>query len=292
MSTAVLAQDRELQAAVPLLADCLRHAVRRLRTRMLTRSGTDTPVRLVQVRLISPAELAAEMEVQQGSAWSPFYMERGQTTGFTVFEGPLLERLTARLFGDPLGTGTGLSYERSATDVELRVASRMAEELYGAIQAHWPSRPAPHLVGRPAAGNRLGVSDSGFGGGVAACVMECGPEHDPMGRLTVALPATMLRGLVTAADMPAHAQVAGRGNANYDRVLNCEVELVVELTRLQSSLGALHALRVGDEFVLGPLSEVRAMVNGHPSHTGVPGACDGVRCFRVERRVTALPAIA
>lgn len=66
MSTGVLGQDRELQATLPLLEECLRHAVRRLRTRMLTRSGTDTAVRLVHVRLVSPSELAEEPEVQQG----------------------------------------------------------------------------------------------------------------------------------------------------------------------------------------------------------------------------------
>lgn len=292
MSTAVLAQDRELQAAVPLIEECLRHAVRRLRTRMLTRSGTDTAVRVVQVRLMTPAELAEEVEVQQGAAWSPFYVERGQATGFTVFEGPLLERLTARLFGDPLGAGIGLTYERSATDVELRVASRMAEELYGAIESHWPTRPAPHLVGRPAAGTRLGLSDSGFGGGVVACVLECGPTEDPMGRLTLALPATMLRGLVTAADAPALAQAAARRGGNYERLLGCEVELVVELTRLQSSLGRLRALKVGDELPLGPVNEVQAVINGKASLAGEPGACDGVRCFRVERRLAAISAIA
>lgn len=292
MSTAVLAQDHELQAAVPLVEECLRHAVRRLRTRMLTRSGTDTAVRVVQVRLMTPAELAEEVEVQQGAAWSPFYVERGQATGFTVFEGPLLERLTARLFGDPLGAGIGLTYERSATDVELRVATRMAEELYGAIESHWPTRPAPHLVGRPAAGTRLGLSDSGFGGGVVACVLECGPTEEPMGRLTLALPATMLRGLVTAADAPALAQAAARRGGNYERLLGCEVELVVELTRLQSSLGKLRALKVGDELPLGPVNEVQAVINGKASLAGEPGACDGVRCFRVERRLTAISAIA
>ena len=288
MSTVVIAQDRELQAAVPLVEECLRHAVRRLRTRMLTRSGTDTAVRVVQVRLMTPAELAEEVEVQQGAAWSPFYVERGQVTGFTVFEGPLLERLTARLFGDPVGAGIGLTYERSATDVELRVATRMAEELYGAIESHWPTRPAPHLVGRSAAGTRLGLSDSGFGGGVVACVLECGPTEDPMGRLTLALPATMLRGLVTAADAPALAQAAARRGGNYERLLGCEVEMVVELTRLQSSLGKLRALKVGDDLLLGPVNEVQAVINGKASLAGEPGACDGVRCFRVERRLTTI----
>ncbi len=292
MSTGVLGQDRELQATVPLLEECLRHAVRRLRTRMLTRSGTDTPVRLVHVRLMSPSELGEEPEVQQGAAWSPFQVERGQATGFIVFEGPLLERLTARLFGDKEGLGIGLTYERAATDVELRVASRMADELYGAIEAFWPGKPAPHLIGRPAAGNRLGVSDAGFGGGVVACVLECGPEDEPMGRLTAALPAAMLRGLVSAADTSALTQAATLRRSNYERLLECEVEVVVELTRLNSSLGALRSLRVGDELALGSMNEVQAVVNGRPSFAGEPGSCNGVRCFRVQRRMGTIPVIA
>ena len=57
MSSALVTQDRELQATVPLLDECLRRAVRRMRTRMLTRSGTDTPVRVVDSSLCTVREL-------------------------------------------------------------------------------------------------------------------------------------------------------------------------------------------------------------------------------------------
>ena len=288
MSGALFSQDRELESALPLVEDCLRHSVRRLRTRMLTRSGMDTPVRLLSVRLCSGTELLEEPEVQGGVAWSGFFVERGGVSGFAVLEGALLERLTARLFGDsgsPVGAGY---FNRSATDVELRVASRMCEELFQAIEAFWPVRPGPRLVARPATANRHGIADTTVAGAVIACTLECGSEEEPFGRLTIALPAPLLRGVAAVVDVPAMARSAERRASNFDRLLGCEVEMVVELTRLQTTLGTLRALRVGDELTLGPLAEVRAMVNGHPSFSGEPGACDGVRSFRVGRRVLSI----
>lgn len=288
MSTAVLAQDRELQAALPMMEDCLRHAVRRLRTRMLTRSGMDTPWRVVQVRLCAVGELLDEPEVQNGAAWAGFFTERGTASGFAVLEGLLLERLTARLFGDTAAPGadTGL---RAATEVELRVATRMCEELFGALEAHWPVRPAPRIAPRPATGNRLGVADGTLSAVVLACTLECGAEDDPLGRLSIALPATMLRGVIGSSEAPSNRMTARR-RLNFDRLAACEVELVVELTRLTTTLGDLRLLKVGDAVPLGALGEVRALVNGTPSFAGEPGACDGVRSFRVSRRVIGIEA--
>jgi hypothetical protein len=40
------------------------------------------------------------------------------------------------------------------------------------------------------------------------------------------------------------------------------------------------------------VNEVQAVINGKASLAGEPGACDGVRCFRVERRLAAISAIA
>ncbi len=288
MSTAVLAQDRELQASLPLMEDCLRHAVRRLRTRMLTRSGMDTPWRVIQVRLCAVGELLDEPEVQNGAAWAGFYVERGSASGFAVLEGPLLARLTARLFGDP-SAPVHEADGRASTEVELRVASRMCEELYGALEAHWPVRPVPRFGPRPATGNRLGVADGALSAIVLACTLECGTEDEPMGRLSLALPATVLRGIGGGADQP-QSRLSPKRRANFERLGGCEVEMVVELTRLTTTLGQLRSLRVGDDVPLGALGEVRALINGMPSFAGDPGACDGIRSFRVGRRVIGIEA--
>ncbi len=288
MSGAVLAQDRELQAAIPLMEDCLRHSVRRLRTRMLTRSGTDTPVRVVQTRLCTVSELLDDPDSVDIQAWSGFYVERGSVSGFAAVDGTLLERLTARLFGDPTPPQEQRP-SRPATDVELRVASRMCEELFGAVESFWPARPAPRMQARPAVGNRHGVVDNSLGTAIVAATFECGPEEEPMGRILLAIPVVLLRGVVGMVDLPTTRTAARRGG-NYERLLGCEVELVVELTRLTASLGALRSLRIGDTLPLGSVGEARGLVNGRPSFAGDPGACDGVRCFRVSRRVVGIPA--
>jgi flagellar motor switch protein FliM len=86
-------------------------------------------------------------------------------------------------------------------------------------------------------------------------------------------------------ELPASAKGQSQRTANYDRVATCEVEVVVELARITSTLGALNALRVGLELPLGAVGGARALVNGKIALVGEPGACDGSRSFRVARRV-------
>ncbi len=285
MSTAVLAQDREIVSAVPLVEDCIRQALRRLRTRMLTRSGSDTPIRLLQVGLLTVGELLEWPEVRDGAAFTGFYVERGNVSGFCVLEGPLLERLTARLFGDATPSQAASFAGRGATDVELRVATRLSEEFFQAIEAHWPVRPAPRLVLRRATANRHGVADTPVASTVVAAVIEFGPQEEPVGRLTVAMPAHLLRGLAGVVELPASAKGQSQRDANFDRVGACEVELVVELARIRSTLGALRGIGVGAEIPLGGMTAAKGVVNGRLALVGEPGACDGQRSFRVEKRV-------
>lgn len=284
MSGAVIAQDREIVSAIPLVEDCLRQAVRRLRTRMLTRAGSDTPVRLVSTTLMTVAELLEWPEVRAGTAFTGFYVERGNVSGFAVIEGQLLERLTARLFGD-FGTSAEPGISRGATDVELRVATRMSEEFFAAVEEYWPVRPAPRLIPRKATANRHGVADTPVASTVVVAVIECGTADEPMGRLITALPALLLRGVAGVVELPASARAPTQRTLDYERVAGCEVEMIVELARLQSTLGTLTRLQVGDLMTLPASAEANARVNGRPSFTGEPGACDGVRSFRVAKRI-------
>ena len=286
MSSALFTQDRELQATVPLLDECLRRAVRRMRTRMLTRSGTDTPVRVVDSSLCTVRELNNAPEVQRAGAWCGFVVARGSASGFAVLESVLTERLTARLFGDPSSPSDDAGI-RVATEVELRVATRLCEELFLSVETHWPTRPAPRLVPRPATLTRHSVGDTTAGATVMSCILEFGAEEEPLGRLILALPAALLRGVLDVVETPASAKEARDRSTNYDRVLGCEVELVVEFARLKASLGALRNLRVGDELAIGTRGEARGLINDTPAFVGEPGVCDGVRSFRVGRRTGA-----
>ncbi|MBM4390357.1 MAG: FliM/FliN family flagellar motor switch protein [Deltaproteobacteria bacterium] len=285
MSTAVLAQDREIVGAVPLVEDCVRQALRRLRTRMLTRSGSDAPIRLLQAGVLTAGELLEWPQVRDGAAFTGFHVERGNVSGFCVMEGPLLERLTARLFGDVAASPALSPTGRGASDVELRVATRLSEEIFLAIEAHWPVRPAPRLVPRKATPNRHGVADTLAASTVFAAAVEFGTEEEPVGRLTIALPAHLLRGVAGVVELPTSAPGQSQRDVSFERVGACEVELVVELTRIKSTLGALRGIGVGAEIPLGVLSAARGVVNGRLALVGEPGARDGQRSFRVTKRV-------
>ena len=102
----------------------------------------------------------------------------------------------------------------------------------------------------------------------------------------MALPAHLLRGVAGVVELPASARGAQTRPANFERVAPCEVELVVELARIKSTLGALRNLAVGAELSLGAVGAARGLVNGRVAVVGEPGACDGQRSLRVERRLS------
>ncbi len=283
-TSAVVSPDRELQASLPILEDALRGALRRVRTRMLGRSGVDTPIRLASTRILTVGELVDEPEVRDGAAWSGFTLDRANIAGFSVIEGKLLARLVGRLFGDA-GPGAAASWEpRSTTEVELKVATRLCDEIYSAIEANWPTKPAPRLVSNRAMPTRHGVAEMSMGTSIVGIVLECGTADDPLGTLTVALPVMLLRGLGVVAEQSGSQRFVAQRKANYDRVLSVELEMVIELARVKLRFGSLAGLKVGDEIPLPPMRECTASVNGRLAFFGEAGAAGGVRSFRVQKR--------
>jgi flagellar motor switch protein FliM len=68
-----------------------------------------------------------------------------------------------------------------------------------------------------------------------------------------------------------------------------EVDVVVEVARIELQLSTLENLQVGDEIPLGSMNEARALINGRPAFAGEPGTKGSMRSFRIVRRLGGAP---
>jgi flagellar motor switch protein FliM len=221
------------------------------------------------------------LEVSQGVLWSTFTVDRGMGPGFVVLEGRLLDGLIERLFG-AMGEdeGGGLRAPHPLTDVEVRVGTRILDELSAAITLNWPARPTPNLLDRLTSAPRPNLPPPAAL--MVTVSIECGPVENPLGRITLALPAAMLRGVQVSAASSAATPPAR--TSNYERLLPLNVELIVELAHVPTTLRALQDLKVGDVIPLGPVQPVRAFANGRLSFLGEAGTEGDRRSLRIARR--------
>lgn len=281
--------ERELTSVMPLLETCFQGVARRVRTRLLNRSGSNTQVRAAEIRLMSCGEIVDLMEVAQGVLWSSFVVDRGMGPGFIVVEGRLLDGLIERLFG-ALGDddGGGLRAAHPLTDVEVRVGTRILDELASAITVNWPARPAPVLLERLTSAPRPNLPSAASL--MVTVSIEAGPVDNPLGRITLALPAAMLRGVQISAASSGLAPPTKI--SNYERLLPVSVEVVVELAKVPTTLRALQDIEVGDVIPLGPVQQVRAFANGRLSFVGEAGTEGDRRSLRIVRRAGADEAVA
>jgi flagellar motor switch protein FliM len=276
--------ERELSDAQPKLDGCFRSVARRIRTRLMSRSGCDTPVRNAELQSLLVPDLLDLPEVQNGVLWSSYAAGRSGGTGVVIVEGQLLDGLIGRLFGAADTPAMGAYQRRPLTDVEIRVGTRLIDEVYDAMVAAWPIQPPVDLVDRTTTVTRPSTSVLPHTSRIVAATLEFGAEAEPLGRITVALPMSVLRSLGAGPVVAANRPVMTRA-ANYDRVLPMEIDVVVELARVQATLSSLQALQVGDELPIGPVRDVRAMINGRTTFVGEAGNDGYQRSFRIVRRV-------
>jgi flagellar motor switch protein FliM len=276
--------ERELSDAQPKLEGCFRNVARRMRTRLMSRSGCDTPVRVMDLQSLLVPDLLDLPEVGNGVLWSSYAAGRSGGNGVIIVEGALLDGLIGRLFGASDTPAMGAYQRRPLTDVEIRVGTRLIDEVYDAIGACWPIQPPVEFLDRTTTTTRPSGSTLPQTSRIVSVALECGTEEEPLGRITVALPMSVLRSLA-AGPVLANARPQVVRAANYDRVLPMEIEVVVELARVNATLQTLQDLQVGDELPLGAVREARAFINGRPTLTGEAGAEGYQRSFRVLRRI-------
>lgn len=261
----------------PVLAEVLGSAARRLRARLAARAGRDTPV---FVEPAFAATLAALLDHVAGAdaLWCVFPTPHGPPA-LVLLEEALLVRLVGPLFGGDAGDR---GPRRGASEVERAVGARLARELVAAVDDAWTAGPPPRFSPGPVAPSPRVVEALDRAAPYLVARLEIGAE--PHGSLLVAIPAAVVPGALprTAAppapDRPARAP-------RYERLLPVELEVVVELARLQVPVRRLHGLSVGDEIPLAALGPATARVAGRPALTGEAGSRGGARSLRVLERV-------
>lgn len=276
--------ERELTDAQPKLEGCFRNVARRMRTRLMSRSGSDTPVRAMEIQSLLVPDLLDLPEVGNGVLWSSYAAGRSGGNGVIVIEGALLDGLIGRLFGASDTPAMGAYQRRPLTDVEIRVGTRIIDEIYEAMAACWPIQPPVELLDRATTITRPNATTLPPTSRIVAVSLECGPEEEPLGRITIALPMSVLRSLA-AGPVMANARPPVVRAANYDRVMPMEIEVIVELARVRATLQSLQSMQIGDELPLGAMREVRALINGRPTLIGEAGNEGSQRSFRVMRRI-------
>jgi flagellar motor switch protein FliM len=121
------------------------------------------------------------------------------------------------------------------------------------------------------------------------CDLHFGRPDATLGRLIVALPTGILRDLVSKRSTQPSKAPAPR-TLRFDRLMPVEVEVVVQLAKVELNYSALEGLQPGDEIPLGSLADARVMVNGRPAFSGEPGTKGSMRSFRITRRLTTAPS--
>lgn len=269
-----------MELALPLLDGCFDGVARRLRTRVLCRSGADFSVRLEGLSLGSFEELLARPEGADGGLWCAWTEPGGVDSGLVVVDGELLRALLGRMFGDTGSSATGPELgTRRLTPLEQRVGTRVIDEVCAALEEHWPTRPGPSTVGRRTMTTVPGPGTVRSDTRVVIATIVCGSEEAPIGSVTIALSTGQLRGLAQVPSAPPPPR-----SARFDRVLPVSVELIVELARVTVRMRRLRELQVGEELALGVAREVCGRVSGHAAVYGEAGASGTQRSLRVRRR--------
>lgn len=276
--------DREVQGALPMLEACFRSAARAMRARLVTRTGKDLPVTVAEVRSASALEVMDGEAAAGNAVWCPFHFGRADLSGFMVMEGRLLSRLVGRLFGDgDVVLGTAES-DRALSEVELSVGGRLCRELFDSLERYWPPPHPPRFFAGELSMARHGISDIPATTPMVVAVIRFGPEDNPLGVMECAVPGALAKGLSGKKQQAASRPEASRV-LNFDRLMPVEVDLVVELARIELSLHVLENLQVGGDIPLGQLHEICARVNSSASFFGEAGTTGGMRSFKIGRRV-------
>lgn len=276
--------EREARLAGPLLEEAFGGAVRRLRALLATRTGHDTPVRFEGVRAMDLRELTDGGDFDQVALWCRFGAEPGGSPVLGMVEWGLLSWLMGHLFGER--EPAIVPRTRAPTQVELSIGARLCRELMEAVETCWTAGPAPRFRFGQAAPSRRLAGEMDPSTPLLVVVLEIGRLDEPVGRLYVALPTTMLRGMLPkGTSVPTRA---AERTPRFDRVMPVELDVVVELARLRLPLKTLQALQPGDEIPLGALAEALARVGDREAFVGEPGVAGGVRSLKILRR-TAPP---
>ncbi len=276
--------DREVQSALPMIEGAFRAAARAMRARLVTRTGKDLAVVVSDVRVATALELMDGDIATSTAVWCPFHFGRSDLSGFAVMECRLLSRIVGRLFGDGEAILGATEVERTLSEVELSIGGRLCRELFDSLERNWPPPHPPRFFSGELSMGRQGVADLPATAPMVVAEIRFGPEENPLGILQCAIPGALAKGLSGKKTLSDSRPDASRV-LNFDRLMPVEVDLVVELARIELSLQVLENLQVGTDLLLGQVHELSARVNSSVSFYGEAGTAGGVRSFKIARRV-------
>jgi len=283
------------------MLEMFRLAVRRMRTALVNRLGTDVPVRFGDLSWMAWGELQDEFLDEGSSVFVKFRLEPLGHDAVLAIEGALLHRVMGLLLGEsPFGDGGGYQ-KRAPTRMDLSVARRLSLDILAALAETLPGSPKgpwqlvdrtanreaatdparPRLVLLEVSGASRVELDVGRTSLMIDATLDFGPAEEPFGLITIAVPAAF------ASDLWPDAQVekAQPQDGGMARVLSLPVTAVVELARVKLSLGELNVLEAGARIDLGPVRPVTLSVAGRAAAIAEPGVIEGIRCIRVIDRV-------
>ncbi len=262
------------------IEDLLRAAAARIRTQLVNRIGADIAVRSASTDWLPLAEALAR--ISEGSAWATFRLERAGLTGVVSISHGLLSRLVGQILGQPVDDFT-LATPRALSRFDLVIAKRIGQDVASAIAQLFPDHLGETAVmGEVGASSRVAIGLPRTSH-IGSTLYEVGPVDDPIGTLTVILPAEITRALT-----PRPQRRDPESRVGMDRVMVLPVVAVAELGRIKLSLAELRALKAGRMLDLGPARDVVVRVGDKPALIGEAGVQNHFRSVRLKGRVSGV----
>jgi flagellar motor switch protein FliM len=214
-----------------------------------------------------------------GMVVGEIHLGEGRSPGMVVMQHNLLTQLIAVLLGEDLESGSPLSQFRSLTPVERRIANRICQDLTTGLGRSWPeiNGPSFEFSGLIAPSTMLETMSTVAPMYIA--MMDFSSSSGPLGLMAVVLPVATF-----PEDEPPPRPERRTQGKSLDSLMNVEVEVVAELTRLELTVNSLRALEVGQVVHLGLLRNAIIKVNDMPLCEGQAGVSNGLRSVRLIRR--------
>jgi len=277
--------DREAAASLPALEELFRSVARKVRTRLVNRSGADVPVRLGVAQVTTVGNIMDDSESRSGGVFAMVRFEPLGLPGLVVMQGRLLSRIVGVMLGEnPDSERTTPYRSRQATEVEMKIAKRTCQDVITGLMETWPSsKPIDISIGEIGTNPRA-ASGMANSTPVVAASLDFGRPDDPYGLMIIAIPAQSARDLKVQQVKPT-AKGRGTGEVDLNRVFDMEMHTIAELAKVTIPLSKLKALDIGGMIDLGPAKLVKLQINGHTTILGEPGESRGSHSIKVVERV-------
>lgn len=277
--------DREAASALPAIEDLFRAVSRKVRTRLVNRAGTDIPVRLGIAQITTIGQILDDPETRDGGVFAMLRFEPLGMPGLAVVQGRLLSRMVGVLLGENPDEEPPPYRVRQVTEVEVRIARRVCEDVMAGLEECWPEGKLARIGFGSLGPNPRLAEGLAQNTPVVAASLDFGRPDDPYGLMVVAIPAQATRDLRADRIEAVSRSTTAERSKDMTRVLPLNLELVAELTRIHLPLGDLKSLQVGEVIQLGRRKDAVVRVNDRPIITGEPGVQGGFHSVRVVSRI-------